>query len=247
MLCKVCNTRVAPGRSACPNCGSNSLSALATADLESTAKLPQLEYEADSAPLETEAPDIVELNEPAEVNVELDEPVEVELNDAAEVASGESDVPQEEKDDPPPAAPVVKPRATGPLGTPDALGLRAMLVDRPTLLEPGLSVYTNEKGKPLGAGYTSAVGVIDLLATDADGVLVVVMVAEPHQGADLVSGVLQRIGWVRKHLCSESQRVRGIVLMDQPRDSIVYAAAAVADTVEFRVYRVALTFEKLDV
>jgi len=220
---------------------------LPNADLDSTAKLPNLEYEAEPSPQEADATDIVELNEPAEVDVELDEPTELELNDAAEVTPGESGVPQEEKDDPPPAAPAGKTRPSSPLGTPDAVGLRAMIVDQPTLLEPGLSVYAGEKGTPLGAGYTSAVGVIDLLATDADGALVVVMVAEPHEGADLVSGVLQRIGWVRKHVSGGSQRVRGIVLMDKVRDSILYAAAAVADTVEFKVYRVALTFEDVEV
>jgi hypothetical protein len=246
MLCKVCNTRVDPGRSACPNCGSHSLSALLNADLDSTAKLPNLGYEPDPSPQEADATDIVELNEPAEVEVELDEPAEMELNDAAEVTSGESDVPQEEKDDPPPAVPAGKASRKGLLGTPDAVGLRAMLVDQPALLEPGLSVYAGEKGTPLGAGYTSAVGVIDLLATDADGNLVVVMVAAPNEGADLISGVLQRIGWVRKHVSGGSQRVRGIVLMDQVRDSIVYAAAAVADTVEFKIYRVALTFEDVE-
>ena len=121
-----------------------------------------------------------------------------------------------------------------------------MLAGKPGMLEPGLEIYRNERGTPLGAGYTSAVGEIDLLARDADGGLVVVMVAEPHQGADLISSALERIGWVRKHLGGEGKRVRGIVLVERPKDDIAYAASAVADTVTFKVFQVALTFDDLD-
>jgi hypothetical protein len=215
---------------------------------DSVSKLPHLDIDSESNQQRTDAAATVELSEPAEVDVELEEPAEVELNEPAEVethaaAPNAGSAVPEEKDDPPPAAPG---RPAAPFGAPDPMGLRAMLAQQPELLEPGLSVYTSEKGTPLGAGYTSAVGEIDLLAKDADGGFVVVMVAEPYEGEALVSGVLQRIGWVRKHLCAGSQAVRGIVLMDQARDEIVYAAAAVADTVSFKTYQVALTFSDLE-
>jgi len=259
MLCKVCNTRIGPGRSTCPNCGSHSISASPSGDPESTAKLPHLDIEDDSIQPGTDDAATVDLDEAAEIDVEVDvaldvesdEPSEVDLNEPAEVeldvsAPLEEGTVQEEKDDPPPAETASQMRRPRPFGSPDPAGLRAMLVENPELLEPGLSVYKNEKGTPLGAGYTSAVGEIDLLARDADGCFVIVMVAEPHEGEDLVSGVLQRIGWVRTHLGGKSQRVRGIVLMDHVRESIVYAAAAVADTVMFKTYQVALTFNDLE-
>jgi hypothetical protein len=198
-------------------------------------------------PMEVE----VEPDDHTEVEVELDEPTEVELNEPAEVGAsapalrvGSTD--SEEKEDPPPATAASRVHRSGPLGAPDPRGLRVMLADQPQLLQPGLSVYANENETPIGAGYTSAVGEIDLLARDADGGLVVVMVAEPHAGEELISGVLQRIGWVRKHLSRGEEPVHAIVLVDRARDDIAYAAAAVADTVKFKTYRVALRFDDLE-
>jgi hypothetical protein len=195
--------------------------------------------------------DEVAPDEPMDVEVELDEPTEVELNEPAEVGTSAPPLrvggtASEEKEDPPPVATSSRLRRSGPLGVPDPMGVRAMLADQPELLEPGLSVYANEKGTPLGAGYTSAVGEIDLLARDADGGLVVVTVAEHHAVEELISGVLQRIGWVRKHLSRGEEPVRAIVLMDRARDDIAYTAAAVADTVTFKTYRVALRFDDLE-
>ena len=59
--------------------------------------------------------------------------------------------------------------------------------------------------------------------------------------------MLQRIGWVRKHLAKGAERVRGILLMDQPPESLSYAAAAVADTIAFKTYRMSLCFEDLQI
>jgi hypothetical protein len=200
---------------------------------------------APSEPLEVE----VELDEPSEV--ELDEPTEVELNEPAEIGTNAparqtGSAEPEEKEDPPPATVASRGLRSGPLGIPDPIALRAMLAGQPELLEPGLSVYANEKGTPLGAGYTSAVGEIDLLARDAEGGFVIVMVAERHEGEELISGALQRVGWVRKHLSGGEAPVRAIVLLDHARDDIAYAATAVADTVTFKIYRVALRFDDLD-
>jgi RecB family endonuclease NucS len=107
-------------------------------------------------------------------------------------------------------------------------------------------VFRNDQGEPVGADYSCGVGDIDLLATDARGGLVVVMVSERGQGEELVAEVLQRVGWVRKHLGEGRRKVRGIVLCEQPPESLSYAASAVADTVSFKTYRVALTFEDLE-
>ena len=61
----------------------------------------------------------------------------------------------------------------------------------------------------------------------------------------IIAEVLRRIGWVRKHVGEAEQRVRGIVLCEGAPESLGYAAAAVADTICFKTYRVALTFEDL--
>ncbi len=94
---------------------------------------------------------------------------------------------------------------------------------------------------------TTSVGKIDLLARDAAAGWVVVLITESDQCKELVGDLLQLMGWVRKHLSDEEQEVRGIVLVDSVPEDLGYAAAAVSDTVEFKLYRVGLTFEKVDI
>jgi Holliday junction resolvase-like predicted endonuclease len=209
--------------------------------VDSPAKLPLPGLQGDTKPEGLDAAEEVELSELEEV--ELNEPAEVGTSAPAKQTADAAPV---EKEDPPSPAIASRARRSAPLGIPDATGLRGMLADQPELLEPGLSVFANEKGTPLGAGYTSSVGEIDLLARDADGGFVVVVVAESHEGEELISGALQRIGWVRKHLSKGEKSVRAIVLLDRARDDIAYAAAAVADTVKFKTYRVALRFDDLE-
>jgi hypothetical protein len=122
--------------------------------------------------------------------------------------------------------------------------VRQMLVEQPELIEDGLQVYS-EDGDPVGVGYETAVGDIDLLARDDAGGWVIVCVPEPDEGKEIVSDLLQRIGWVRRHLGESGEEVRGIVLLDALPDDLGYAAAAVAGTVEFKLYQMALTLESV--
>jgi hypothetical protein len=258
MFCKVCNTRIAKGASACPNCGSNAIQRTTPGrPARLRTALPQAEYEAKSGPGDSGAANVtaaVKAKAEPLPEVELDEPAEVELNEPAEVESKlsskagnpmrEADSDDLEEKDDPPTVSDESPRR-GP-GSPDPDGLRGMLGEQPELLEPGLSVYADEKGTPQGVGYTSAVGEIDLLARDAQGGLVVVMVAGSEDGGELISGMLQRIGWVSKHLGAKKQRVRGIVLLEEVHESIGYAAAAVGDTLSFKTWQVALTFDDVE-
>jgi predicted nucleic acid-binding Zn-ribbon protein len=257
MFCKACNTRIAKGRNACPNCGSNTIQRTPDRPTRMRTVLPQADYEVKAGPEDSGELDVTaEVEEMTErvPEVELDEPAEVELNEPAEVEldlssqiedpKGEADSAElEEKDDPPMVSSGSQKRS---VGSPDPDALRGMLGEHPGLLEPGLSVYTSEKGTPQGVGYTSAVGEIDLLAWDAQGGLVVVMVAGCEDGAELISGMLQRIGWVSKHLSGKAQRVRGIVLLEEVHESIAYAAAAVGDTLAFKTWQVALTFDDVE-
>jgi len=123
--------------------------------------------------------------------------------------------------------------------------LRARICERPEILEAGLHVF-KEKGKELGAGYSTEIGEIDLLAEDAKGALVVVMVPGEGSAQDFVGEVLQRVGWVAKHVAKPKQTVRAIVLLEPPVPELGYAASAVADTVAFKTWRVALTIDDVD-
>jgi hypothetical protein len=131
--------------------------------------------------------------------------------------------------------------------SPDPAAVREMLAGRVELLEPGLRVHSDAQGKPVGIDFSSEVGDIDLLARDAAGTYGVVMIAARGQGEDSIPEVLQRIGWVRKHLATGSEKVRGMLLLDQPPESLSYGAAAVADTIAFKTYRMTLCFEDLQI
>jgi len=151
----------------------------------------------------------------------------------------------------PPAAPRrVRPQnsaAVSTLMTPDPDGLRALLAEQPQTLEAGLQVFCDEDGAAVGAGYTTPVGQIDLLGLDRHDHLVVVSVMDKREGDEIVAEVLKRLGWVRKHIAdAEGQRVRAIVLCDEMPESLGYTAAAVADTVCFKTYRMALTFDDVE-
>ena len=114
---------------------------------------------------------------------------------------------------PKPKAPAKKRRRPPALGSqPEpSVGLRrqdvvGLLLEQPSLLEPGLEIY-REDGKTCGVGYSTDVGEIDLLARDDAGSLVVIHVSEPGHGKELVGELLQRIGWVRRHLGSSEAEV----------------------------------------
>lgn len=123
-------------------------------------------------------------------------------------------------------------------------GIVGLLARQPSLLEPGLEVYS-EDGQVSGVGYSTEVGEIDLLARDDAGGWVVIQLAEPGCGKEIVGDLLERIGWVRRHLGASGGEVRGIVLLDSLPDDLGYAAAAVADTIEFKLYQLELTFESV--
>ncbi len=126
-------------------------------------------------------------------------------------------------------------------------GIRDLLIARPEMIEEGLCVHTGRDGGASGARFETSVGKIDLLARDAASGWVIVLVAESDQGKELVGDLLQLMGWVRKHLSAEGQEVRAVVLVDSVPEDLGYAAAAVSDTVEFKLYRVGLTLEKVEV
>jgi hypothetical protein len=221
MHCKLCNTRISLGEKACPNCGAD------VRGMSGSHPAPRRSSRLSPPGLSASG------GGRGEPELELD----------AVTGSGAPAAPHPH----PPQAPAAA--ATRP--PPGAMGpasLRALLAERPELLEPGLRVYRDESGATVGVDYATGVGTIDLLASDGRGHLVAVMVAEKARGEeDLVADALQRLGWLRKHLCKPGQPVRALVLVEEPPAGLSYAAAAVSDTVAFKTYRVALIFEDVEV
>lgn len=225
MVCKLCGTPLEEGQLTCPNCGH-----VTKPVGRETERVKGKEKGAGRARAAATPQDVLAVEEEAaepDVGVEPEqeeEKVEAEMMPAAKQAKGPL-----------------------PVFSLDAAGLRKLLARQPEILEPGLSVLTDDKGKPIGAGFSTGVGSIDLLARDGSGVLVVVSVGERGQGEELVSETLQRIGWVRKHLGKGKQKVRGIVLVEQAPENLSYTASAVAGTIAFKTFRVALTFEDVEI
>jgi len=235
MLCKVCNTRIPRQKPSCPNCGSPAPTEPLNSESVGVGNLPEIEF----PEAETDSPDVPE-------EVALEGADSLDLDEEMPNVEQDFQTDEEAKETEPVIEPASRVHAAHPLGTIDTAGVRRMLVERPEMLEADLSVYTSEKGTPLGAGYTSGVGEIDLLARDRAGDLVVVMVAEPREGVDIISVMLQRIGWVRKHLSGDASPVRGVVLLDEMREDLAYAASAVSDTIAFKTYQIALAFEDIE-
>ena len=218
MLCNICGTNLADGELTCPACGHA---------LKPSAREADRAKEKDARKARRPAPS------PAGLDLDL-----------AEAEGPEADIVFEEEDER--AKPVQNvPDVNPPVFALDPAGLRKLLAKQPEIVEPGLTVYT-DKGRPVGAAYSSGVGPIDLLARDASGALVVVKVAERGQGEELVAATLQRIGWVQKHLGKGKEKVRGIILVEQVPENLSYTASAMEGTITFKTYRVAVTFEDVE-
>lgn len=217
MLCKLCGTHLPDGQLTCPNCGH------VTTPGREGERVKETDAPRGAAP-----------------------PLELDTIEVKGAAGPEGGVRSEEKADRPMAV-HTGPEAPLPVFALDAAGLRKLLGVQPELLEPGLSVFTDERGLPVGAGYSTQVGEIDLLARDKSGAFVVVRVADREGGEELVAETLQRIGWVRKHLGKGKQKARGIVLVEQAPENLSYTAAGVAGTITFKTYRIAVTFEDVEI
>lgn len=224
MNCKLCATVLEEGARNCPNCGHEVGAKVGPEKGKGVKSTKTIFPTPVGLDLDLEEEDVEREPEP-EVGVEFD--LEKEVERVIEAPKGSV--------------------VSTPIFTLDAAGLRKMLARQPELLEPGLNIVTDEKGRLVGSGYATDVGTIDLLARDAKGGLVVVTVAESGQGEEVVAEILQRIGWVRKNLGKGKQKVRGIVVLEQVPKNLSYAAAAVADTIAFKTYWVALTFGDVEV
>jgi len=135
-----------------------------------------------------------------------------------------------------------------PAGVPlrlDASQLRALLEEDAALVEPGLCIYEDDTGMPVGIDYETEVGSIDLLAEDANGDLVVLMIAMEGATQATVTAILERVGWVVRHLIKKGEGVRAIALIDPDSAELGYAAAAVTGTISFKTCHLSLRVEDL--
>ncbi|MDH3518881.1 MAG: hypothetical protein OEM49_00365 [Myxococcales bacterium] len=125
--------------------------------------------------------------------------------------------------------------------------VRTLIAEQPNLLGAALVLHADEKGKAAGTNFPTPVGAIDVLARDAKGNFTVIMVPDTADPDRIVPDVLQRMGWVRKHLASAGKEVHGVVVLEQLPEAVAYAAAGAAGSLTFKAYRVALSFHDVEV
>lgn len=238
MNCKSCNTRIPSGKGSCPACGRSSKSTSFSsppAQKEVTLDNP-LSKSTVKRPLRLRG---------TQSEAEPKRPAAKSNPEKASAKSRSASVGRTPEK---PGSRSEAPEESGPsLFSLDPTELRSLLAEQPELLEAGLSVLCDDGGQTVGVGYETDIGQVDLLAIDTAGDLVVVTVADRDPGQELIGGILQRVGWVREHLAKGERGVRAIVLTEPLADEVRYAAAAVAGTIDFKTYRVALSFDELHI
>ncbi len=216
--CPNCSTKVHEQQKSCPHCGR---------------RLPGKRAKAKSSPSPSPDPGASGSLPPSSksTTVEIEEPeIELSVPAAPEPVSEEPFL-------------EIEPAESR---LPSPAEIRALIAEDLGVIEAGLEIYTDKKGKPVGVSYPTQVGEIDILACDAQGALVVILVADLGDEADLATGVLQRMGWAKKHLDPGKKQVRGLILAESIPDSLLYAASALPASVGIRTYRMALCFDVVE-
>ena len=220
LMCKACNTRFAQGTLLCPSCGRRASEHSADAGSSGSAATPL-------PPSPSEPAD--------EIDLELDE------DDVIQHTERRVEVPRETR-----STPMTRTPARRQAASVDMDQVRSLLAEQPGLVEKGLGLHADDEGDPLGVDFPTPVGSIDLLGRDRKGGFVVVHVPAADEVADSVSGMLRRMGWVRKHLAGSGEEVRGIVVVDQLPEELAYAAAGVGGAIAFKSAQLTLSFHDLE-
>lgn len=121
--------------------------------------------------------------------------------------------------------------------------LRNYLAKNLNKLEPGLRVYEEEGITgiefPVGGRF------IDILATDANGGLVVIEL-KVSRGYDRVVGQLMRyVAWIKKNLAESSQDVRGVIVAREISEDLLLACSMVPG-VELFEYELSLSLKRVN-
>jgi hypothetical protein len=223
LMCKACNTRFGHGIQVCPSCGRRAAThaAEATSSGSGEGPLPSSEVDVD-------------------VDLELED--DIVLEDPAPRRSAK----RKAKPSPKKAAGSTAPATqSSPLRL-DSRQVGSMLADEPWLLETGMNLYADDDGEPLGVDFPTPVGGIDILARDGKQHFVVILVPSADELSDSVSGMLQRMGWVRKHLTDAGEEVRGMIVTDHVPEELSYAAAGTGGAISFKGFRFSLKFHDLE-
>jgi RecB family endonuclease NucS len=98
-------------------------------------------------------------------------------------------------------------------------------------ISPNLKLFKDRKtGKDGYEYYIPTIGEIDLLCLDENNFVVIEF--KKNKGSDKVIGqTLRYIGWIKKNMCQNNQKVRGIIICRKYEAKIKYAADAVGPAI----------------
>ncbi len=103
-----------------------------------------------------------------------------------------------------------------------------------------LNIYIDEGGSE-GQQYTTDVGIIDILATDANGDYVVIELKRAESGYKVVGQVLNYMGWVKEKIAEEEgKQVRGMIVVGRADKTLRSALKPVSDKIILKEYRTQL-------
>lgn len=105
-----------------------------------------------------------------------------------------------------------------------------------------LTMYVSEDGTT-GQQYTTDVGILDILARDSKGDYVVIELKRADSKYHVVGQILNYIGWVKENLATESQNVRGIIIVGKADKTLLSALKPVSNIVKLKEYQVLMTLK----
>jgi len=101
-----------------------------------------------------------------------------------------------------------------------------------------LEILRDSQGNIIGQQYRSDVGIIDILTFEQDTSSFVVIELKKGRESDKVVGqTLRYVGWVNEELCQVGQKVRGMIICQEPDDRIYYAIKA-TQNLELKYYQI---------
>jgi len=105
---------------------------------------------------------------------------------------------------------------------------------------PDLEIYIDDNGRD-GQQYPTEIGPIDILAIDKNSRDFVVIELKRNRSSDTVLGQVQRyMGWVKKNLCRNNQKVRGLIICGE-QDARLSYGLAVTQSIELKYYKLAFS------
>lgn len=104
-----------------------------------------------------------------------------------------------------------------------------------------LSLYRDDDGTP-GQQYVTDVGIIDILAKDANGGFVVIELKRAESKYHVVGQVLNYMTWVEDNLAINGEKIRGLIVVGKADNTLKSAVRQVKEKVLLKEYRVKMTF-----